>query len=75
MTDPKYDATDGPADLCVFCDEPMPADGAEAEVFLMSGYVETPFGEDTPARRVGLCTKHARMLRDRTSKTTELLNQ
>ena len=68
-TENEYQAEDGPADLCVFCDHETPGNDAEAEIYLMGDYVSTPLGEDTDGYRVGLCGHHHSLLRERVNRT------
>ena len=71
----RFSAHNNPAEYCVFCENPVRPEGAEAEIVLMSDYVDTNLGEDIPGRRVGLCIHHAELLRERAPTTTELVSQ
>ncbi|MFP8891850.1 hypothetical protein ACLI4U_19070 (plasmid) [Natrialbaceae archaeon A-CW2] len=65
----KYAAIDGPAECCVFCEADVEAHAGEAEIALMSDYVDTPLGEETPGYRVGLCGHHLELLCQRVPKS------
>lgn len=58
----KFDAIDGPAACCAFCEDEMPGDAAEAEVSLMTDYVDTNLEDEPPGYRVGLCVYHLQLL-------------
>lgn len=72
VTSDEWDAQDGPAQSCVFCDARVPADGPEIEVVTDELYLDADFGETVPARRAALCLEHAQRLRERTTPTTEV---
>lgn len=58
----EFDALDGPAESCAFCEDGVAGDAAEAEISLMADYVNTTLEDETPGYRVGLCVYHLGLL-------------